>query len=129
MGDLDRHGRARRTDGDRRRRPPDGFRARDERRFARLAEDALSSLPTDLLREVADAELQVAHVPPAEAEHAPEPPLARLDLGPPRRLVVYRRAVELRSSSRADLVEVLREAAARAIVDALGLPEPDWDDW
>jgi hypothetical protein len=131
MRDADRHGRARRADGDRRRRPADGFRARDERRFEALTEDALTTLPAALLAELDGAALRIEDIPPAQAPAEDrEPPMAHLALTRPRRLTVYRRTVELRASSRLELTEVLREAAARAIVDALGLPEPDWDeDW
>lgn len=125
----DRHGRTRRTDGDRRRRPADGFRARDPRRFVDLAEEAIRTLPVRLLREIADARLMVEDVPREEDDGVlpDEPPLGRLELGSPRVLVLYRRPIELRAGSRGELGDVLRDAVAQAIGRGLGWPEQAWD--
>jgi len=125
----DRHGRLRRTDGDRRRRPVDGFRARDRARFEDVAEDALGGLPARVLREIAGARLGLEDVPPQPepADAGEEPELGRLELGTPRRLVLYRRPIELRAGSRMELADAVRDAAAEAVGRALGWPETDWE--
>lgn len=124
----DRHGRARRTDGDRRRRPVDGFRARGTRRFEDLVEDALSGLPVRHLKEIAEARLALEAVPPTDAVTPDgDAVLGRLELRRPRTLVLYRRAIELRAGSRAELTDVIRDAAGQAIGMALGWPRDDWD--
>lgn len=131
MRDRDRHGRIRHVDGDARRRPAEGFRpAGGHRRFADLVEDALSELPEQVLRELADAVLAVEDVPPDEPVVGPgpwEPPLARLALTSPRRLTVYRRAIELRATSRMELAETIRGGAVEAVAEALGWPDDAWD--
>lgn len=125
---TDRHGRVRRADGDRRRRPVDGFRVRATRRFEDLVEEAVSGLPARMLREIAEAHLRLEAVPPDDAVDAGgEAVLGRLELTRPRRLVLYRRAIELRAGSRAELTDVIRDATAQAVGMALGWPEADWD--
>lgn len=144
MRHADRHGRAQRADGDRRRRPVDGFRARDEDRFRRLVEDAVADLPPRYLEQFRDARLVIADVPAVEdvpttsaregADAAPatgrdwEPTLAEFVVGTPSVLTAYRRPLELRAGSRADLNEVIQEAVARAVSAALGWDEDGWRD-
>ncbi len=125
----DRHGRSWRADGDPARRPTDGFRARDVQRFAQLTRDALMSLPDDVRAAAAGAAVAVEDIPPEPLGIAPDViPLATYRPGPPRRLVVYRRPLELRAESRADLVDAIRDAAGSAIARELGLPWEEDDE-
>jgi len=129
----DRHGRVLRADTERSRRPSDGFRLRDARRFRQLAEEAVDGLPDALLDAVDDADVLVGEVPPPGAPDRPdeEPPLAAFvprQGGRPARVTVYRRPVELRAASKGELVELVRLAVGREVARALGL-EAEFDDW
>lgn len=126
----DRHGRAARTDGDRRRRPVDGFRMHDVRRFTAVVEDALATLPQALRDAAGEALVAVEDVPPAGSDAVI--PLARFEPAQSRRqlpgkLILYRRPLELRALSRDDLAELIRAAAGREIARALGR-EADFSD-
>jgi len=126
----DRHGRALRADNERSRRPSDGYRVRDARRFGRLVEEAVDALPDALLDAVDDAELVVEEVPPADPADD-EPPLAAFSparRGRRARVTVYRRPIELRAVSRGELAELIRLAVGREVATALGL-EAEFDDW
>lgn len=127
----DRHGRSHRADGDPRRRPPDGWRAHDAGRFARIVDEALTLLPAAVDEHAGKAELVLADVPADDTDPA-DVPLARFERTPgdrPDRLVVFRRPVESRATSRDELTEVLRIAVAEAVADELGLDlGEDWDD-
>jgi len=128
----DRHGRASRSDNDRRRRPSDGFRLRDAARFARLTEDALATLPEPLLEALEDAELEIVDVPPEPAAGADDVALAgfRPARGRvPARVTVYRRPLEARALARLELVELVRVAVGREVAVALGLDVDLDDDW
>jgi predicted Zn-dependent protease with MMP-like domain len=126
---IDPHGRASRADAARRRRPVDGFRARDRRRFADLVEQGVASLPAHLLAPLQPAVLRIEEVPePTQA--TAEIPLARYtsDAAGEAVLTIYRRPLELRALDRADLIDLVRLAAGRAVADALGLDAGDLDD-
>jgi predicted Zn-dependent protease with MMP-like domain len=137
VGRHDRHGRALRADGDPRRRPPDGYRVRDRRRFAALARRVVAELPDDLRHHLDRATVDVVDVPDARAlrhvgSDPADVPLADLDLGGPGRprvLHVHRRPIEARADRRSELIAVLDLAIRHAVQDALGLPrDPDPDD-
>lgn len=126
----DRHGRTTRADNDRRRRPFDGFRLRDSGRFARLVEDTLATLPDPLLEALEDAELVVDDVPPSPAGALDEIPLVDFRparSGRPARVRVYRRPLEGRAYSRAELAELVRSAVGSEVAGQLGL-DVDLDD-
>lgn len=142
----DRHGRATRGDNNRRRRPPDGFRATHGARFSDLVENAISELPPALLEGISGVEVVIEAVPPPDdtAIARGEVPLARLlehpvtgGSPPPvtegRRLVVYRRPLELRSTSRSELIEVIRTAIGMEVARFLGIEDIDGlfndEDW
>lgn len=144
MGD-DRHGRHRRADGDRRRRPVDGYRTRDLGRFGRLVDEVLGSLPEPLLTQLDGALVRIEDVPPVDAD---EVRLALYRPGSrhcsPRRapawsgtaettargdlLVLYRRPIEARATSRAELVELVREVVVLELADHLGIDDDRLDD-
>ena len=134
----DRHGRAKRADNNRRRRPPDGFRATHGARFSDLVENAISELPPALLQGVSGVEIVIEAVPPLDSAAIAKGavPLARLlehrgesggtsPVTEGRRLVVYRRPLELRSSSRSELVEVIRIAIGMEVARFMGIEDVD----
>lgn len=118
---MDRHARATRVRADVRRRPADGFRLADRDRFAQVALMAVLSLPGAVGRAAAAAELVVADVP----EPGQPTALAVLELRPGghHRLTVYRRPLELRADSKADLADLLREAVHAEVSGTLGLDD------
>ena len=134
-GRHDRHGRASRADNDRRRRPSDGFRTAHGPRFSDLVEDAIAELPDPLAEAVEGLEVVVEDVPAIapidhEATLGPgEVPLARVVDG--RRLVVYRRPVELRAASRTEIIEVMRVAIGEEVARVLGIDDQGLydDEW
>lgn len=123
MAPRDRHGRAARSDSDRRRRPATGFRARDVRRFRQIVEDAVDTLPEQLASPLDSADLVIVDIPPrsgdpvdlASFQPAATPPL----------LTVYRRPLEMRAESRLELEEVVRIAVGEAVARALGITDID----
>lgn len=124
----DRHGRLPRSDGDLRRRPADGFRAATAGRFRRLLHESVRTAPIEVRQALRNARIEVVDVPDpdavAVAEVTGDLPLARYLSSPTSVcLLVYRRAVEMRASSRASLVEVLRAAIEDAVGEA-GEPPP-----
>jgi predicted Zn-dependent protease with MMP-like domain len=132
----DRHGRAARTDNDRRRRPSDGFRAAHGGRFSDLVAEAIAELPDRLAEAVAGLELVITDVPPIDdrAIKAREVPLAQvIGHGRTRRLLVYRRPIEIRATSRAEVVGVARGAIGEEVARAFGIDDEglfdDGDDW
>lgn len=134
VGD-DRHGRAARADSDRRRRPSDGFRVRDARRFRRLVDDAVAGLPEELLTAVREAEILIEEVPPAALVNLDagdeDVPLAAWNGAEHRRsarITLFRRPLEVRAGSAGELVDLIRLAVGEEVADALGL-DIDLDDW
>jgi hypothetical protein len=132
MGD-DRHGRLRRSVDDARRRPPEGFRARDARRFHQLLEAAVGDLPVPAASALQGAVFDVRDVPDPATGPSREPVVVTLAEAHAsgrhvHRLVVYRRPAELRAAGRDDLVELLREAVLEAVADALGVDPELWDE-
>lgn len=140
----DRHGRGWRADADARHRPPEGFRVRDRRRFARLVADATAGLGGELRAAVDAATLVLTDVPPVDGPagvvdlagagggpgtdaEPDDPPLVEYD-AERRLLVVYRRPLEARATGRADLVMFIRAAIGREVAEALGIDD-GWDDW
>jgi predicted Zn-dependent protease with MMP-like domain len=147
----DRHARHRRASGDRRRRPSDGFRATSRARFERLVEDAVTTLPPELLRELDRVQLWVEDVPPDRPEDAEAPPLGRYEVaaavpgptGPSAgaatgdarrrtagtdRLVLYRRPLELRATSKVDLAELVRFTVVHELAHHLGIDDDRLDE-
>jgi hypothetical protein len=131
MQDRDRHGRGSRADNDPRRRPSDGFRTADGRRFAALVRQVVAALPTDLRSHLDQAELAVEDVPDPGSglDRQGAVVLARLDLpaGPRSTplLTVARRPIELRARNRLDLVDEVARAVRDAVREALGQPPED----
>lgn len=124
----DRQGRTTRADNHRRRRPSDGFRAAHGARFSDLVENAIAELPPALLEGVSGVEVVIEAVPPVDEEVIArgEVPLARLLEKPEGRfLVVYRRPLELRGTSRSELIEVIRTAIGVEVARFLGIQDID----
>lgn len=136
----DRHARHRRTGVDRRRRPTDGFRARDAARFHRLVDDAVSSLPEDLLGYLDNVQITVEDVPPADPAGEGEELLLGLYEGIPRterelgmaalpdRITLFRRPLELRARNKHDLAELVRETVVHEIAHHFGIDDDRLDE-
>jgi predicted Zn-dependent protease with MMP-like domain len=132
---TDRHARFRRADTDPRRRPVDGTRASSGRRFSRLLDDALASLPPGLLAYLEQVQLRIEDVPPVEdADDVPlssytraVPPRVGL-LGAFDQLTVYRRPVEARARDRLELLELLRETIVHELATEHGLDDDRLDE-
>jgi predicted Zn-dependent protease with MMP-like domain len=127
-GRHDRHGRLARANNDRRRRPSDGFRAAHGARFSDLVEDALTELPSALAEAVAGIDMVIEDVPPVGERALVDQavPLARMvEQAGTRRLVVYRRPLELRGTTRLEVIEAVRIAVGEEVARHLGL---DFDE-
>lgn len=133
----DRHGRHRRSPTDRRRRPPDGFRTASVRGFERLVDDALTTLPPDLLRHVENVQIVVEELPPQgpegsillglyqgvpRTERAGDPPVL------PDRITLYRRPIEARATTREELVRLVREVVVHEIAHHFGIDDDRLDE-
>ena len=136
----DRHARHRRADADRRRRPVDGFRTRDVDRFHRLVDDAIGSLPPDLLAYLDNVQVTVEEVPPADPLGEGEELLLGLYQGVPRterdfgvpdlpdRITLYRRPLETRARNKRDLAELVRETVVHEIAHHFGIDDDRLDE-
>ena len=104
----------------------------DHRRFVRLVEDAIATLPDRLGAPLAGVPLHVAEIPPADDARPGFVTLAQVHLAGPRarrasRLTVYRRPLESRSRTRVELVDLIRTAVGMEVARALGIDD-DLDD-
>jgi predicted Zn-dependent protease with MMP-like domain len=133
----DRHARHRRTDADRRRRPVDGFRAAGSARFERLVDDAIASLPPQLLPYLDDVEVSVEPIPPGDLFGAGDQLLlGRYQEGPGQdrrpsagdRLTLYRRPLEARARNKQELAELVRETVVHEIAHHFGIDDDRLDD-
>lgn len=136
----DRHARHRQRDVDRRRRPVAGFRATDRDRFDRLVEDALSSLPRDLLAYLDNVQITVEDVPPAAPAGGEDELLLGLYQGIPRtergfeggwlpdRITLFRRPLEARARNRQDLASVVRDTVVHEIAHHFGIDDDRLDE-
>lgn len=131
----DRHARHRRADVDHRRRPSDGFRVASVRRFERLIDDALASLPAELLTYVENVQIVVEDVPPPDALGRGEEVLLGLYQGVPRtarasdppvlpdRITLYRRPIETRVTNKEDLVHLVRDVVVHELAHHFGIDD------
>ena len=136
----DRHARHRRAEPDRRRRPVDGYRARSLDRFERLVDDALSSLPPDLLGYLENVQLTVEDVPPPDPTGRGDEILLGLYQGIPRtersagtaflpdRITLFRRPLEAQARNRRELAEVVRETVVHEIAHHFGIDDDRLDE-
>lgn len=115
--------------------PPESPLARTRAdRFGDLVLDAVERLEARWERELATVEFAVEAVPPppdaADPLAAGEVLLARLHpggAGRPARIVLYRRPVEARAATRADLAVLVHDLVVEQVADLLGL-EPETVD-
>ncbi|TVP66557.1 MAG: metallopeptidase family protein [Nitriliruptor sp.] len=132
----DRHARHRRRPADPRRRPIEGYRPTGALRFDRVVGDALRSLPAPLLEHLQNVEIHLTDLPPVSPSGAVDGvPLGRYDTpevarwrrrAPDRsvdRLVLYRRPLEARARSRAELVALVREVVVHELAHHLGIDD------
>lgn len=135
----DRHHRHRRGISDGRRRPSDGYRARDLDRFERLIDDALASLPPDLLGYLDNVQIVIDDVPPADIdgheeillglyEGVPRTERSEWALTLPDRITLFRRPLELRARSREELAEVVRDTVVHELAHHFGIDDDRLDE-
>jgi len=129
----DRHARHRHRPADPRRRPWQGYRSGDARRFDRLVAEALRAVPAPLLEQLSTIEVHVAELPPTEPAGSTAPvALAAVRTTrsrgtatqpSPDRLVLYRRPLEARARDRAELTDLLRRVVVHELARQLGIDE------
>lgn len=135
----DPHARYRRAGADPRRRPSPGFPVTQPGRFNRLVGDVVKALPPTLLGYLDEVEIAVEDVPrPDSVGRGDEVPLARykqasaatgLPAGRPDRIVLFRRPIEARATSRADLATLVRDVVVHEIADHFGLDDDQLDEF
>jgi predicted Zn-dependent protease with MMP-like domain len=133
----DRHGRHRRAHDDPRRRPAQGWRTSSRARFERLVDDAVADLPPFVLDHVENVAIVVAEVPD---ERFADDVLLGLYEGVPRtergeflpplpdRITLYRRPLEARAHSRADLHRIVLETLVHEIAHHVGIDDDRLDE-
>lgn len=136
----DRHGRSRRSPVDPRRRPVDGFRPLRPGAFERMVEDALSSLPPELLSYVDNVQIVIEDVPPEDVVDGGEGVLLGLYEGVPRtergwdapllpdRITLFRKPLEARARSRAELDVVVQDTVVHEIAHHFGIDDDRLDE-
>ncbi len=136
----DRHARYRRATADRRRRPVDGYRSLTRDRFDRLVDDALASLPQELLDYIENVQIVVEDVPPGNALGQGDEVLLGLYQGVPRtvrsadlpllpdRITLYRRPIEARATTKAELADVVRETVVHEVAHHFGIDDDRLDE-
>jgi predicted Zn-dependent protease with MMP-like domain len=139
---TDRHARHQRSPVDPRRRPVDGFRPLRPGAFERMVEDALSSLPPDLLAYVDNVQIVIEDVPPPDAlgdgedgillglyEGVPRTERS-FDAPPvlPDRITLFRKPLEARCRSRSELALVVQETVVHEIAHHFGIDDDRLDE-
>lgn len=127
----DRHGRRRRASADRRRRPVDGYRLPERRRFERLVVDTMGTLPDELMAHLDGTQLVIEDLPPPVPDGEPiplgtyrGPGSVGADRVPlPQRVTIYRRPIEARALSRADLIDLVRSTVLHEVAHHLGIDD------
>lgn len=133
----DRHARRRHSSPDRRRGPTAGFLTADRGRFRRLADEAITGLSREHREFLARVRVVVEDVPPSGRGR--EVTLGRLVPMPVERptgtagpgeatatMVLYRRPIEMRATSRDELTEIIRQVVRGEIARHRG-DDPDAD--
>jgi predicted Zn-dependent protease with MMP-like domain len=136
----DRHARYRRPDADRRRRPVEGFRASSTARFDRLIDDAIATLPKDLLAYLENVQITVADVPPPDPMGQGDELLLGLYQGVPRterdfgaphlpdRITLFRRPLEARAHDKHDLADLVQETVVHELAHHFGIDDDRLDE-
>ena len=136
----DRHARHRRSDADRRRRPVEGFRATGTGRFDRIVNDAIATLPRDLLAYLDNVEVAVEDVPPADPTGAGEQVVLGLyqvvsrptrqagGTTLPDRITLFRRPLEARAHDKRDLADLVQETVVAELADHFGIDDDRLDE-
>lgn len=136
----DRHARYRRSDADRRRRPVEGFRASGTGRFDRIVNDAIATLPRDLLAYLDNVEVAVEDVPPADPTGTGEQVVLGLYHAVPRparhpggaqlpdRITLFRRPLEARAHDKRDLADLVQETVVHELADHFGIDDDRLDE-
>jgi predicted Zn-dependent protease with MMP-like domain len=137
---IDRHARHRRPDPDRRRRPVDGARALGSARFARLVDDAVSSLPREFVPYLENVQITVSDVPPPDPLGTGDEVLLGLYQGVPRterehgaallpdRITLFRRPLEARARNLRDLEDLVRHTLIHEVAHHFGIDDDRLDE-
>ena len=109
-------------------------------RFARLVDDAVATLPKDFLPYLADVQITVAEVPPADPVGRGDEILLGLYEGVPRterdvlppllpdRITLFRRPLEARARNRRDLAELVRHTVLHEVAHHFGIDDDRLDE-
>ncbi|MDP8932374.1 MAG: metallopeptidase family protein [Actinomycetota bacterium] len=135
----DRHARFRRCDLDRRRGPSDGYRLAGVRRFERIVDSALASLPAKLLAYLENVQVVVEDVPSPQSLARDEILLglyqrarrtARASAPPvlPDRITLFRRPIESRVTNKEELLDLVREVVVHEFAHHLGIDDDRLDE-
>jgi predicted Zn-dependent protease with MMP-like domain len=98
----------------------------DARRFDRLVDDAMTSLPPSLLAHLDAVDVVVDEVPPDDEGDVPLGRWATTATGD--RLVLFRRPLEARARDRSELTELIRETVVLEVAAHLGIDDDRLDD-
>lgn len=134
MPHTDRHGRHRRRPDDPARRPPQGWRTSSAARFDRMVDAAMTQLPPFVLDHLENVAVVVEEVPPGDEvllglyEGVPRterdgwlPPL-------PDRITLYRRPLEARARTRAELAWLIAETLVHEVAHHVGIDDDRLDE-
>ncbi len=136
----DRHARYRCSDANRRRRPVEGFRASGSARFDRLVNDAIATLPRELLAYLDNVEVAVEDVPPADPTGAGEQVVLGLYAQAvprqrepaaghrPDRITLFRRPLEARAHDKRDLADLVQETVVQELAQHFGIDDDRLDE-
>lgn len=136
---TDRHARHRRRPADPARRPVDGWRALSSSAFDRLVEDALASLPPQLAELMDNVAVVVEDVPPPDVIDGEDGILLGLYEGVPRtergdgwflpdRVTIFRRPLEMRSRTKAELAAAVRVTVIHEVAHHFGIDDDRLDE-
>ena len=134
MPHTDRHGRHRRRPDDPTRHPPQGWRTSSAARFDRMVDAAMTQLPPFVLDHLENVAVVVEEVPPGDEvllglyEGVPRterdgwlPPL-------PDRITLYRRPLEARARTRAELAWLIAETLVHEVAHHVGIDDDRLDE-
>lgn len=130
----ERRGRHRRPLDDPRRRPPQGWRTSSARRFDRIVDDAMTDLPAFVLDHVDNVAVVVEEVPPSDEvllglyEGVPRTDRDGWLGALPDRITLYRRPLEARARTSAELRTIVTETLVHEIAHHVGIDDDRLDE-
>lgn len=130
----DRHGRHRRRPDDPTRHPPQGWRTSSAARFDRLVDAAMTELPPFVLDHLENVAVVVAEVPPEDEvllglyEGVPRTERDGWLPSLPDRITLYRRPLEARARTRAELSFLIAETLVHEVAHHVGIDDDRLDE-